>query len=130
MKIVVEYSKNEVTSVKELIEVYNRKLGGKKEEEASKKDVAETRMVGNNFRSVTIVDGSYHTKVKVGPELIEEMCGLMVEHADEIIGIGKAAITLLKAVPGLRTLLKASNVIMEKNLGIKNVVVTERKKTA
>ena len=68
--------------------------------------------------------------MKVGPELIEEMCGLMVEHADEIIGIGKAAIMLLKAVPGLRTLLKASNAIMEKNLGIKNVVVTERKKTA
>lgn len=128
MKIVVEYSKNEVTSVKELIEVYNRKLGGKKEED--EKDVAEIRMVGNNFSSVTIVDGGYHTKVKVGPELIEEMCGLMVEHADEIIGIGKAAITLLKAVPGLKTLLKASNAIMEKNLGIKNVVVTERKKTA
>ena len=129
MKIVVEYSKNETDSVKELIEVYNRKLGGKKEE-ADKKDVAEIRMVGNNFRSVTIVDGGYHTKVKVGPELIEEMCGLMTKHADEIIGIGKAAITLLKAVPGLRTLLKASNAIMEKNLGIKNVVVTERKKTA
>jgi len=129
MKIVVEYSKNETDSVKELIEVYNRKLGEKKEE-ADKKDVAEIRMVGNNFRSVTIVDGGYHTKVKVGPELIEEMCGLMVEHADEIIGIGKAAITLLKAVPGLKTLLKASNAIMEKNLGIKNVVVTERKKTA
>ena len=129
MKIVVEYSKNETDSVKELIEVYNRKLGGKKEE-ADKKDVAEIRMVGNNFRSVTIVDEGYHTKVKVGPEFIEEMCGLITEHADEIIGIGKAAITLLKAVPGLRTLLKASNVIMEKNLGIKNVVVTERKKTA
>ena len=68
--------------------------------------------------------------MEVGPELIEEMSGLMVEHADEIMGIGKAAITLLKAVPGLRTLLKASNAIMEKNLGIKNVVVTERKKTA
>lgn len=130
MKIVVEYDKSETDSVKELIEVYNRKLGGKKEEETSKKDIAEIRMVGNNFRSVTIVDGGYHTKVKVGPELIEEMCGLMVEHADEIIGIGKAAITLLKAVPGLRTLLKASNAIMEKNLGIKNVVVTEKKKTA
>lgn len=130
MKIVVEYDEKETSSVKELIGVYNRKLGGKKEEEVSKKDVAEIRMVGNNFRSVTIVDEGYHTKVKVGPELIEEMCGLMTEHADEIIGIGKAAITLLKAVPGLRTLLKASNVIMEKNLGIKNVVVTERKKTA
>lgn len=129
MKIVVEYSKNETDSVKELIEVYNRKLGGKKEE-ADKKDVAEIRMVGNNFRSVTIVDGGYHTKVKVGPELIKEMCGLMVEHADEIIGISKTAILLLKAVPGLKTLLKASNAIMEKNLGIKNVVVTERKKTA
>ena len=129
MKIVVEYSKNETDSVKELIEVYNRKLGGKKEE-ADKKDVAEIRVVGNNFRSVTIVDGGYHTEVEVGPELIEEMSGLMVEHADEIMGIGKAAITLLKAVPGLRTLLKASNAIMEKNLGIKNVVVTERKKTA
>lgn len=128
MKIVVEYDKSETNSVKELIEVYNRKLGGKKEED--EKDVAEIRMVGNNFSSVTIVDGGYHTKVKVGPELIEEMCGLMVEHADEIIGIGKAAITLLKAVPGLKTLLKASNAIMEKNLGIKNVVVTERKKTA
>ena len=87
-------------------------------------------MVGNNFRSVTIVDGGYHTKVKVGPEFVEEMCGLMVEHADEIIGIGKAAIMLLKAVPGLKALLKDSNAIMEKNLGIKNVVVTERKKTA
>lgn len=129
MKIVVEYSKNETDSVKELIRVYNRKLGVK-EEEADKKDVAEIRMVGNNFRSVTIVDEGYHTKVKVGPELIEEMCGLMTEHADEIIGIGKAAIMLLKAVPGVRTLLKASNAIMEKNLGIKNVVVTERKKTA
>lgn len=130
MKIVVEYNKNETDSVKELIEVYNRKLGGKKEEETSKKDVAEIRMVGNNFRSVTIIDEGYHTKVKVGPELIEEMCGLMVEHADEIIGIGKAAIMLLKAVPGLKALLKASNAIMEKNLGIKNVVVTEKKKTA
>ena len=130
MKIVVEYDEKETSSVKELIEVYNRKLGGKEEEEASKKDVAEIRMVGNNFRSVTIVDGGYHTKVKVGPEFVEEMCGLMVEHADEIIGIGKAAIMLLKAVPGLKALLKASNVIMEKNLGIKNVVVTERKKTA
>ena len=129
MKIVVEYDKSETNSVKELIEVYNRKLGREKEK-ADKKDVAEIRVVGNNFRSVTIVDGGYHTKVKVGPELIEEMCGLMVEHADEIIGIGKAAILLLKAVPGLRTLLKASNAIMEKNLGIKNVVVTERKKTA
>ena len=129
MKIVVEYSKNETDTVKELIEVYNRKLGGKKEK-ADKKDVAEIRVVGNNFSSVTIVDGGYHTKVKVGPEFIEEMCGLMVEHADEIIGIGKAAIMLLKAVPGLKTLLKASNAIMEKNLGIKNVVVTERKKTA
>ena len=130
MKIVVEYDEKETNSVKELIRVYNHKLGGKKEEEASKKDVAEIRMVGNNFRSVTIVDGGYHTKVKVGPEFVEEMCGLMVEHADEIIGIGKAAIMLLKAVPGLKTLLKASNAIMEKNLGIKNVVVTERKKTA
>ena len=130
MKIVVEYDEKETSSVKELIEVYNRKLGGKEEEEASKKDVAEIRMVGNNFRSVTIVDGGYHTKVKVGPEFVEEMCGLMVEHADEIIGIGQAAIMLLKAVPGLKALLKASNVIMEKNLGIKNVVVTERKKTA
>ena len=130
MKIVVEYDEKETSSVKELIRVYNRKLGGKKEEEACKKDVAEIRMVGNNFRSVTIIDGGYHTKVKVGPELIEEMCGLMTKHADEIIGIGKAAIMLLKAVPGLKALLKASNAIMEKNLGIKNVVVTERKKTA
>ena len=130
MKIVVEYDEKETSSVKELIRVYNRKLGGKKEEETSKKDVAEIRMVGNNFRSVTIIDGGYCTKMKMGPEFIEEMCGLMVEHADEIIGIGKAAIMLLKAVPGLRTLLKASNAIMEKNLGIKNVVVTERKKTA
>lgn len=130
MKIVVEYDEKETSSVKELIEVYNRKLGGKKEEETSKKDIAEIRMVGNNFRSVTIIDEGYHTKVKVGPELIEEMCGLMVEHADEIIGIGKAAIMLLKAVPGLKALLKASNAIMEKNLGIKNVVVTEKKKTA
>ena len=129
MKIVVEYDEKETNSVKELIRVYNHKLGGKKEE-ASKKDVAEIRMVGNNFRSVTIVDGGYHTKVKVGPEFVEEMCGLMVEHADEIIGIGKAAIMLLKAVPGLKALLKDSNAIMEKNLGIKNVVVTERKKTA
>ena len=128
MKIVVEYSKNEVTSAKELIEVYNRKLGEKKEED--EKDIAEIRMVGNNFRSVTTVDGGYHTEMEVGPELIEEMSGLMAEHADEIIGIGKAAIMLLKAVPGLKTLLKASNAIMEKNLGIKNVVVTERKKTA
>ena len=130
MKIVVEYDEKETSSVKELIRVYNRKLGGKKEEEASKKDVAEIRMVGNNFRSVTIIDGGYCTKVKVGAEFIEEMCGLMTKHADEIIGIGKAAIMLLKAVPGLRALLKASNAIMEKNLGIKNVVVTERKKTA
>ena len=130
MKIVVEYDEKETSSVKELIRVYNRKLGGKKEEEASKKDVAEIRMVGNNFRSVTIIDGGYCTKVKVGPELIEEMCGLMTKHADEIIGIGKAAIMLLKAVPGLKALLKASNAIMEKKLGIKNVVVTERKKTA
>lgn len=129
MKIVVEYSKDETDSVKELIRVYNRKLGGK-EEETSKKDVAEIRMVGNNFRSVTIVDGGYCTKMKMGPELIKEMSGLMIEHADEIIGIGKAAIMLLKAVPGLKALLKASNAIMEKNLGIKNVVVTERKKTA
>ena len=128
MKIVVEYSKNEVTSAKELIEVYNRKLGEKKEED--EKDIAEIRMVGNNFRSVTTVDGGYHTEMEVGPELIEEMSGLMAEHADEIIGIGKAAIMLLKAVPGLKTLLKASNAIMEKNLGIKNVVVTERKRTA
>ena len=130
MKIVVEYDKNETNSVKELIEVYNRKLGGKKEEETSKKDVAEIRVVGNNFRSVTIVDGGYCTKMKMGPELIKEICGLMIEHADEIIGIGKAAIMLLKAVPGLKALLKASNAIMKKNLGIKNVVVTERKKTA
>ena len=130
MKIVVEYDEKETNSVKELIRVYNHKLGGKQEEEASKKDVAEIRMVGNNFRSVTIVDGGYYTKVKVGPELIEEMCGLMTKHADEIIGIGKAAIMLLKAVPGLKALLKDSNAIMEKNLGIKNVVVTERKKTA
>ena len=130
MKIVVEYDEKETSSVKELIRVYNRKLGGKKEEEASKKDVAEIRMVGNNFRSVTIIDGGYYTKVKVGAEFIEEMSGLMTKHADEIIGIGKAAIMLLKAVPGLKALLKASNAIMEKNLGIKNVVVTERKKTA
>lgn len=128
MKIVVEYDKSETNSVKELIEVYNRKLGGKKEED--EKDIAEIRMIGNNFRSVTTIDGGYRTEMEVGPELIEEMCGLMAEHADEIIGIGKAAITLLKAVPGLKTLLKASNAIMEKNLGIKNVVVTERKKTA
>ena len=130
MKIVVEYDEKETSSVKELIRVYNRKLGGKKEEEASKKDVAEIRMVGNNFRSVTIVDGGYHAKVKVGPEFVEEMCGLMVEHADEIIGIGKAAIMLLKAVPGLKALLKASDAIMGKNLRIKKVVGTERKKTA
>ena len=129
MKIVVEYDKNETSSVKKLIEVCNRKLGEKKEE-ADKKDVAEIRMIGNNFRSVTIVDEGYRTEMEVGPEFIEEMCGLMIKHVDEIIGIGKAAIMLLKAVPGLRTLLKASNAIMEKNLGIKNVVVTERKKTA
>ena len=34
MKIVVEYDEKETNSVKELIRVYNHKLGGKKEEEA------------------------------------------------------------------------------------------------